>query len=131
MGVLALLMLLRQGQSRTISFTGAIGEMRDQTTSFTSTWSRKARNAALLRYYILMVVACGRLGIRDAPSETPREFIDRAAAELGVDVEGASRFADAVDKAHYGKDLSIREADGVKDLMDSFAHDIQRRAAVG
>ncbi len=123
-----MVVMLLRGESPTVfDLKGLIEQMESQRSYFVRSWSRKLRNVALLRYYVLMAEVCSKVGIEDGPTETPHEFIGRASAELGVIGTDQTRFADAVDRAHYGAELSSDEVDEASKFMDSFTQTIARR----
>ncbi len=127
-GMVAL--LLRRESPTVFDLKGLIEQMESQRSYFVRSWSRKLRNAALLRYYVLMAEVCSKVGIEDGPTETPHEFIGRASAELEVTGTDQVRFADAVDRAHYGAELSSDEVDEASKFMDSFTQTIARRVTL-
>ena len=124
------ILLLRRESPTVFDLKGLIEEMESQRSYFIRSWSRKLRNLALLRYYVLMAEACSRVGIEDGPTETPQEFIGRASAELGVTGPDQTRFADAVDRAHYGVELSGDEVEEASRFMDSFTKTIASRVSL-
>jgi hypothetical protein len=123
-------LLLRRSSPTVFDLKGLIEDMESQRSYFVRSWSRKLRNAALLRYYVLMAEVCSRVGIEDGPTETPQEFIGRASAELEVAWPNHTRFADAVDRAHYGVELSNDEVEEASKFMDSFTKTIERRVTL-
>lgn len=124
------ILLLRRESPKVFDLKGLIEEMESQRSYFVGSWTRKLRNAALLRYYVLMAEVCSRVGIEDGPTETPQEFIGRASAELEVTGPDETRFADAVDRAHYGAELSSDEVEEASKFMDSFTKTIARRVTL-
>ena len=123
-------LLLRRESPKVFDLKGLIEEMESQRSYFVRSWTRKLRNAALLRYYVLMAEVCSKVGIEDEPTETPQEFIGRASAELEVAGPDETRFADAVDRAHYGVELSSDEVEEASKFMDSFTKTIARRVTL-
>ena len=123
-------LLLRRENPTVFDLKGLIEQMESQRSYFVRSWSRRLRNAALLRYYVLMAEVCSKVGIEDGPTETPHEFIGRASAELKVARPDQARFADAVDKAHYGAELSGDEVDEASKFMDSFTKTIAGRVTL-
>jgi len=123
-------LLLRRESPKVFDLKGLIEEMESQRSYFVRSWTRKLRNVALLRYYVLMAEVCSRVGIEDEPTETPQEFIGRASAELEVTGPDQTRFADAVDRAHYGVELSSDEVEEASKFMDSFTKMIARRVTL-
>jgi hypothetical protein len=128
-GMIAL--LIRKERPRIFDLKAVVKEMESQRDYFTSSLSKRLRNAALLRYYVLMAEACARLGIADRPTDTPHEFIGRASVELKVGAAEAERFAEVVDRAHYGAELSVEEVASATRFMDSFTTVIVGRVALG
>jgi len=124
-------LLLRKDKPKIFDLKAVVKEMEAERDYFASSWSRKLRNAALLRYYLLMVQACSKIGILDEPTDTPHEFIGRASIELKVEASDAEKFADAVDRAHYGAELSGEEVASASRFMDSFTKVVVGRAGVG
>lgn len=120
-------LLLRRESQTVFDLKGLVEQMENQRSYFVRSWSRKLRNAALLRYYVLMAEICSKVGIVDGPTETPQEFIGRASAELEVAGPDQTRFADAVDRAHYGVELSSDEVESASRFMDSFTKTIAGR----
>jgi len=129
LGVGMAILLMRRENPKVFDLRGLVEEMDGQRSRFDRSLSRKLRNMALLRYYLLMAEVCARVGIGDRPAETPHEFIGRAAAELDVSGPDSARFADAVDRAHYGVELSSHEVEEASRFMDSFAKTIVGRVA--
>ncbi|HME19706.1 MAG TPA: DUF4129 domain-containing protein [Nitrososphaerales archaeon] len=128
-GMIAL--LIRKEKPKIFDLKAVVKEMESQRDYFTSSLSKRLRNAALLRYYVLMAEVCARLGILDRPTDTPHEFIGRASVELNVEAADAERFAEVVDRAHYGAELSVEEVASATRFMDSFTRVIVGRAAIG
>lgn len=124
-------LLIRKEKPRIFDLKAVVEEMEDQQDYFATSLSRRLRNAALLRYYILMAQACAKLGIADRPADTPHEFIERASIELKVEAEDAARFAEVVDRAHYGAELSVDEVASASKFMDSFTRIVIGRAGLG
>lgn len=71
LGVLMTIMLVKLKKPNVIDLKGALGEMEGERNRFVDTWSTKLRNAALLRYYVLLAQVCAKVGIEDTP-QTPR-----------------------------------------------------------
>ena len=124
-------LLTRSENPKVFDLRGAIEEMKNQRSHFEGSWSQKLRNAALLRYYVLMAEVCAKVGILDGPTETPNEFIERASAELEVAGPDSNRFAEVVDRAHYGAELSSDEVQDASRFMDSFTTSVVRRVGLG
>ena len=131
LAAVAAAVISRLQRPKIFDLKGVVEEMQARREEFSSSFSQKLRNSALLRYYLLVVQACGRLGVADAPEDTPREFLSRASAELGVEAGDTARFAEAVDRAHYGGELTSSEVEEAAGFMDSFTQGIVRRAGVG
>jgi hypothetical protein len=123
--------LLRLQKPKVFDLKGAIKELQNQRKYFVGSWSKKMRNAALLRYYLLMAQICAKVGIEDQPADTPHQFIGRAATELDVGAAEAERFADVVDRAHYGLELSADEVADASSFMDSFTKVIAGKVHYG
>jgi uncharacterized protein DUF4129 len=126
-----IVLLIRKEKPKIFDLKAVAKEMESQRDYFTSSLSKRLRNAALLRYYVLMAEACAKLGIGDRPTDTPHEFIGRASLELDVEATEAERFAEVVDRAHYGAELSLDEVASATRFMDSFTKIIVGRAALG
>jgi hypothetical protein len=94
-----------------------------------SSWSSRLRNAALLRYYLLMKSACAKVGLPDKITDTPQEYIGRVSSSLKVETAEASRFANAVDKARYGEELSQEDASEAARFMSAFTDQIRRKTS--
>jgi hypothetical protein len=103
--------------------------MEQQRKYLEETWSYKLRNAALLRYYLLMRRACLKVGLMDEPAETPQEYVGRVSSFFEVERSDASKFALAVNRSRYGEELSEREAAEASKFMGAFAEVIRRRAS--
>jgi hypothetical protein len=130
LGAGMVILLLRRQNPKVFNLRGLIDEMENQRSNFVGSWSRRLRNAALLRYYVLMAQVCAKVGIADEPAETPHEFIGRASSELEVAGPDSIRFADMVDRAHYGVELSSNEIEDASRFMDSFAKTIMNRISL-
>jgi len=128
-GMVAL--LIRRQKPDVFDLKGTIAEMESQRDYFIGTWSQKLRNAALLRYYVLMAQVCAKVGIEDRPTDTPNEFIGRASTELNVQGADSAKFADVVDRAHYGAELSGDEVAEASGFMDAFTRTVAGRAGLG
>jgi len=112
-----------------LTLEGALQDMEQQRKYFEETWSYKLRNAALLRYYLLMRRVCLKIGLRDEPAETPQEYIDRVSTFFKVEKSEAVKFASAVNRSRYGEELSEAEAGEASRFMGAFADVIRRRAS--
>ncbi|HYC11635.1 MAG TPA: DUF4129 domain-containing protein [Nitrososphaerales archaeon] len=123
-------LLLRKEKPRIFDLKSVTQQMESQQNYFVGSLSKRLRNAALLRYYVLMAEACAKLGITDSPADTPHEFIGRASLELNVESRDAERFADAVDRAHYGAELSGEEVASASRFMDSFTRTVIGRTDI-
>ena len=130
LGIILAVLVLRTREPKAIDLKAALKELGNQQWWFSGTLS-KMRNAALLRYYVIMVETCARFGIRDGPVETPREFVSRVASELNLDRLNAADFADAVDRAHYDVELLGDEVLCASRLMDAFTKAVVGRIGVG
>jgi len=124
-------LLIRKERPRIFDLKAVVKEMENQRDYFAGSLSKRLRNAALLRYYVLMAQACAKLGVADRPADTPHEFIERASIELKVEAEDAERFAEVVDRAHYGAELSAEEVTMASKFMDSFTGVLMGRAGLG
>ena len=111
----------------TIDLNRTIREMEEQQKRLTNSWSYRLRNRALLRYYILLVRACTKIGLKEIPTETPMEYIERASSFLNVDGKEASNFAAAVNRCRYGEELSKEDAASASILMRQFTQVIRSR----
>jgi hypothetical protein len=129
--VAGLVFLIRRQRPKVFDLKGAIGELEKQKTYFEGSWSKKVRNAALLKYYVLMAQICSKVGIVDREVETPHQFIGRAAIELDVESSEAEQFAEVVDRAHYGVELSSEEVDSASRFMESFTRVLTGKANLG
>jgi hypothetical protein len=105
--------------------------MEQQGKYLEETWSYRLRNAALLRYYLLMRKACLRIGLRDEPAETPQEYVGRVSSFFKVEKSEAAKFASAVNRSRYGEELSEAEVGEASKFMGAFADVIRRRASEG
>ena len=106
-------------------------EMEQQRKYLEEKWSYKLRNAALLRYYLLMRRACLKVGLRDEPAETPQEYVGRVSSFFKVEKPEAFKFAFAVNRSRYGEELTEFEAREASKFMGAFADVIRRRAGEG
>jgi hypothetical protein len=106
-------------------------EMEQQRKYLEETWSYRLRNAALLRYYLLMRRACLKVGLRDEPAETPQEYVGRVSSFFKVEGSEAAKFASAVNRSRYGEELSELEVGEASKFMGAFADVIRRRAVEG
>jgi hypothetical protein len=111
-----------------VNLAKTLDEMELQQEYLTEAWSPRMRNAALLRYYLLMRKACSKVGILEQKTETPQEYIGRASSELEVEREEAVRFAAAVNKSRYGEELSKDEARRTSAFMGTFIEAIRKKA---
>lgn len=125
----ACLLILRPRTSvRVLDLGETLQEMEKQRKYLEETWSYRLRNAALLRYYILMRRACLKVGLRDEPAETPQEYVGRVSSFFEVQKSEAAKFAYAVNRSRYGEELSELEAGEASKFMGAFAEVIRRRA---
>ena len=124
-------LLLRKEKPKIFDLKSVVKDMESQRDYFAGSLSKRLRNAALLRYYVLMAQACAKLGIIDEPADTPHEFIGRASLKLDVGAVDAERFADVVDRAHYGAELTEEEVSSASAFMDSFTKVIVGKSALG
>jgi hypothetical protein len=125
----ACILVLRLKTSETvIDLEETVKEMELQQKHLAETWSYKLRNMALLRYYLLMRRACSKVGLQEKITETPKEYIERAAAFLKVDGTYSIRFADAVNRCRYGEELSREDASEASKFMGDFTEVIRRKA---
>jgi hypothetical protein len=127
-GGASLLILRRRTNVRVLDLEGTLQEMDQQRTYLEETWSYKLRNAALLRYYLLMRRACLSVGLRDEPAETPQEYVRRISSFFKVENPEATEFASAVNRSRYGEELSELEVRKASKFMGAFADVIRRRA---
>lgn len=124
-----LILLLKPRTPHVLDLESTLQEMEQQVKYLEETWSYKLRNAALLRYYLLMRRACLKVGLKDEPAETPQEYVGRVASYFEVEKSEAARFASAVNKSRYGEELSELEAGEASRFMSAFADVIRRRAS--
>ena len=128
----AFLLLLRMGVSvQEVELEATLREMERERGHLEKSWSYRLRNAALLRYYLLMRKACLKVGLRDEPAETPQEYVERVSMFFRVDGSQASQFASAVNRSSYGEELSELEAATASRFMSSFVEVIRARAIEG
>lgn len=128
----ACLLILRHRTSiHVLDLEGTLQEMEHQRKYLEETWSYKLRNAALLRYYLLMRRACLKVGLRDEPAETPQEYVGRVSSFFKVEKPEAFKFAFAVNRSRYGEELTEFEAREASKFMGAFADVIRRRAGEG
>jgi len=111
-----------------IDLEETIKEMELQQKRLAATWSHKLRNIALLRYYLLMKRACAQVGLHEKITETPKEYIERAASFFNVDSAYAAKFARTVNRCRYGEELSGEEIHEASKFMGDFTDVIRRRA---
>ncbi len=131
-GGACLLVLRLRTTEHVLDLEGTLQEMEQQQRRYSEeTWSYRLRNAALLRYYLLMRRACLKVGLRDEPAETPQEYVGRVSSYFKVETDQASRFASAVNKSRYGEELSELEAGEASRFMGAFADLIRRMANEG
>ncbi|MGP8124392.1 MAG: DUF4129 domain-containing protein [Nitrososphaerales archaeon] len=129
-GGACLLFLRLRTTEHVMDLEGTLQEMEQQQRRYLEeTWSYRLRNAALLRYYLLMRRACLKVGLRDEPAETPQEYVGRVSSFFKVETDQASRFASAVNRSRYGEELSELEAGEASRFMGAFADVIRRRAS--
>lgn len=128
----AFLLILRLKTSvHVLDLETTLEEMEQERKHLAETWSYRLRNAALLRYYILMRRACLKVGLRDEPAETPQEYVGRVSSFFEVEKSEATKFASAVNRSRYGEELSELEAGEASKFMGAFADVIRRRAGEG
>lgn len=130
-GGACLLILRHKTTVRVLDIEDTLQEMEQQRKYLEETWSYRLRNAALLRYYLLMRRACLRVGLRDEPAETPQEYVGRVSSFFKVEKSEATEFASAVNRSRYGEELSELEAGEASRFMGAFADVIRRRASEG
>ena len=130
-GGACLLILRLRTTVHVLDLESTLQEMEQQQKYLQETWSYRLRNAALLRYYLLMRRACLKVGLRDKPAETPQEYVGRVSSFFKVEKSEAARFASAVNRSRYGEELSELEAGEASKFMGSFADVIRRRAGEG
>lgn len=123
-----LLVLRRRATVHVLDLEDTLQEMEQQRKYLEKTWSYRLRNAALLRYYLLMRRACLKVGLRDEPAETPQEYVKRVSSFFKVENAEAFKFASAVNRSRYGEELSELEAGEASKFMGAFANVIRRRA---
>jgi hypothetical protein len=114
-----------------LDLENVLQEMERQRKYLEETWSYRLRNAALLRYYLLMRRACLKVGLRDEPAETLQEYVGRVSSFFKVEMSEADKFASAVNRSRYGEELSELEAGEASKFMGAFADVIRRRASEG
>lgn len=130
--LLGLLFLSREGRSASlIGFPTIQEELESETRRVLASWGSELRNAALVRYYSLLRRACEGVGIREAPAETPKEYLERVATELRLSREEAGSFADVFSRARYGLQLSEREGKEASAFMEDFLEVIKERTKHG
>ncbi len=130
-GGASLLILRLRTSIHVLDLEGTLQEMEQQVKYLEETWSYRLRNAALLRYYLLMRRACLKVGLRDEPAETPQEYVGRVSSFFKVEKSEAAKFASAVNRSRYGEELSEPEAGEASKFMSAFAGVIRRRADEG
>lgn len=109
-----------------VDLEGEFYEMRLQQTTLEKTTDYKVRNAALVRYFELVRKVCTRVGLVDASSETPHEYIGRLSSRLSVDQGDAQRFATVIDEAMYGVELPPERTQGLSKFMGAFTENVRR-----
>ena len=114
------LMLRLKTSVHVVDLKETLAEMEIQQKYLAETWSYELRNAALLRYYLLLRKACAKVGLPELPTETPQEYIGRASSFLKVGLTEAGSFADAVNRSRYGEELSREEAGRASKIMEAF-----------
>lgn len=127
-GGACLLILRIKTSEHVLDLEGTLEEMEQQRKYLEETWSYKLRNAALLRYYLLMRRACVKVGLRDEPAETPKEYVERVSSFFNVEKSEAAKFASAVNRSRYGEELSEQEAGEASKFMSAFSGIIRLRA---
>ena len=127
-GGACMLVLRLRTSVQVLDLEGTLRAMEEQRKYLEESRSYKLRNAALLRYYLLMRRACLKVGLRDEPAETPQEYVERASSFFKVEELEAGKFASAVNRSRYGEELSQTESMEVSKFMSSFADVIRRRA---
>ncbi len=128
----AFVLVLRRRATVTVVDLGrTLEEMEHERKRLEGGWSRRLRNAALLRYFLLMRRACVKVGLRDEPAETPQEYVRRVSTFFGVDRSEAEGFASAVNRSRYGEELTEAEAREASRLMGIFSDVIRRKAGEG
>jgi hypothetical protein len=126
-GIGLALLLARKEEPEVFDFRSALDEMQKERSYFLSTWSNKLRNAALLRYYLMMTKICEKAGMKSMPEETPNEFISRVSTSLATgEADKSARFAETVDKAHYSVEFSPTEVAEAARYMETFIQGIMR-----
>jgi hypothetical protein len=130
-GSACLLIFRLRTSVQVLDLEGTLQEMEQQRKYLEETWSYRLRNAALLRYYLLMRRACLKVGLRDEPSETPQEYVGRVSSFFGVENSETAKFASAVNRSRYGEELTELEAGEAARFMGAFADVIRRRASDG
>jgi hypothetical protein len=111
-----------------LDLDATLKEMDVQQRYLVGKWSSKLRNAALLRYYLLMKRACEKVGLPEKAAETPQEYIGRASSFLGVDEVRAEGFADAIDRSRYGEELSEEDTRDASESMAAFTELVREKA---
>lgn len=128
----ALGLILRGGREGGVwDFASDLEKLENERRRLESSWSFRARNAALVNYYLLMRKLGAQLGIREVPQETPREYLDRVSEELKVDPTQTHRFADAFNRARYGMELTEPEIQEASKFMGGFVDGIRSRMKLG
>ena len=125
-------LILRLGSSvHEVDLDSTLKEMEQERRYLERSWSYKLRNAALLRYYLLMRKACLKIGLKDEPAETPQEYVGRISSFFEVDQSQASQFALAVNRSSYGEELSESEAEIASKFMSGFVEVIRKSVSNG
>ena len=120
-------LLSRREEPTVFNLKGAVEKLESQRAFFVGSWSQKVRNAALLKYYLMLTEICSSLGYKDKPEDTPHEFIGKASAEFEVQPDESARFAGIVDRAHYGEELTEEEVGDASSFMQAFTDSLTRR----
>lgn len=123
--------LRRRLPADTYDFKAALEQLEKERSALEWSWSYKLRNAALLRYYSIVRMLCSKLGVEEKPSETPREFLEKATSELKLESGEALRFVEAFNRARYGVELSQDEAKEAAAYMGAFVDSLRRSLGLG
>jgi len=115
----------------TYDFKAAMEQLEKERSALEWSWSYRLRNAALLRYYSAVRALCSKLGVKEEPSETPREYLEKATKVLRLESGEASRFAEAFNRARYGLELSEDEAEEAAAYMGDFVDGLRRSLGLG
>lgn len=128
LGAGLVLMLRSSGATGVFDFAAAI-EQLDRERSAMESGSTNLRNLALLQYYTVLKAVLDQMGLAEKPSETPKEYLTRAAVALKIDEEGARRFATAFERARYGEELTDYEARGAASSMGAYVDGLRERTS--